>query len=82
MAILFLTTYVQQKEKTIPEEFCGSSTESYCESDKDCIETGCSGEICGNKKDSLIGTCQYKNCFENEKYNLNCKCIDNKCMWN
>ena len=37
-------------------EFCGISTFAYCDSDKDCITTGCNGEICTNVNDNIFST--------------------------
>ncbi len=73
------TTWTEETNKQ--NDFCGTSTKSYCESNQDCITGGCNGEICENTTDSVFSTCQALDCFDNRKYELNCKCINNECIW-
>lgn len=64
------------------EEFCGISTNGTCESDLECIETGCSGSTCQSKnEEEMMTTCEWKECYDNEKYGLSCQCIEGKCTW-
>ena len=62
------------------EKFCGSSSFSSCLNDDDCLIGGCSGQICGGEK--TFSTCEYRDCYNAEKYGLSCGCIDGKCSWN
>ena len=66
------------------EEFCGTSTESFCKKDSDCSPMGCSGQVCGNiKKDrDIVTTCDARPCYGASSYGLSCGCVANKCMWN
>lgn len=67
---------------TLEESFCGSSTYGSCSSDDDCIPGGCSGQVCQSKnEESIITTCEWRDCYDNEKYGLECKCLENKCQW-
>ncbi|MEM7819439.1 MAG: eight-cysteine-cluster domain-containing protein [Candidatus Aenigmatarchaeota archaeon] len=64
------------------EEFCGFSTDGNCYFDSDCILGGCSGQICQSKnEESIVTTCEFRECYDAEKYNLKCKCINLKCQW-
>ena len=62
--------------------FCGVSMKTACQADNDCKAGGCSGQVCEGKNENTITTCEYKDCFDAEKYNLKCKCVDRKCQWN
>ena len=63
-------------------EFCGRSTKGYCESDGDCMEGGCSGQVCQSKdEEEMITTCEWRDCYDAEEYGFNCTCVDNKCQW-
>jgi len=61
------------------EKFCGFSTYAKCRVDSDCQKGGCSGEVCGGKKERIVTPCLYKECYDNFGYS--CKCVDNKCQW-
>ena len=64
------------------EEFCGTSSYSTCSAENDCIEAGCSSQICQSKtEEPVFTTCEYRDCYNPELYNLECKCIENKCQW-
>jgi eight-cysteine-cluster-containing protein len=64
------------------EEFCGSSTYAECTSNDDCVDAGCSGQICkGKDEPGGITTCEFRECYNNEKYDLTCQCINNQCQW-
>jgi len=68
--------------KEPPKDFCGFSTYGYCMSDSDCVMGGCSNQICQSKNEEpIITTCEFKECYNYKKYNLKCRCIDNKCQW-
>lgn len=63
-------------------EFCGGSTSGFCSSSDDCVKGGCSSQVCQSKnEESAITTCEYKECYNPDIYNLECKCIDSKCEW-
>jgi len=63
-------------------DFCGLSTYDKCDSNKDCAPGGCSGQICLSKKqESLITTCEWKDCYQAEKYGLTCRCFNKQCQW-
>ncbi|MFB6075943.1 MAG: eight-cysteine-cluster domain-containing protein [Candidatus Aenigmatarchaeota archaeon] len=63
--------------------FCGSSTQETCSADADCVAGGCSGQVCQSKnEESIISTCEWKECYDNEKYGLSCQCVEGKCQWN
>ncbi len=69
-------------EKERDEEFCGSSTEYTCDSDNDCIQGGCSGQVCQGKKEAPVTTiCDYRECYNADNYGLECGCVENKCIW-
>jgi eight-cysteine-cluster-containing protein len=71
--------------------FCGSSTQGPCAGDSDCVTSGCSGQICQSvQEEPIITTCEYSDCFNAEKYGMECKCVASpttdaanagKCMW-
>lgn len=61
--------------------FCGLSTFSYCEKDDDCKIGGCSGQVCMGINENLFTTCEYRSCYDYRKYQMECKCFNNKCQW-
>lgn len=64
--------------------FCGASTYEACESETDCITGGCSSQICASKNGKIGGmatTCEFKDCYDSQKYGFGCTCIDKKCQW-
>lgn len=66
-----------------PEEFCGYSTFGSCVSDSECIPGGCSAQVClSRSEEPIMTTCEDKVCYESEKYNLTCNCVQGKCQWN
>ena len=80
--VIFIS--LDNKEKIISPnlEFCGKSTYSECSSDEDCIVTGCSSQICQSKHEELaITTCEFKDCYDANKFKLICKCFNNRCQW-
>jgi len=63
-------------------EFCGTSTYGACETDADCLRAGCSDSVCQSVgEESVITTCEFKECYNAEKYNARCVCLENKCQW-
>lgn len=66
-----------------PEQgFCGWSTEGICIVDEDCIAGGCSGQVCQSKSEEpIITTCEYRDCYNDKTYGVNCKCVNSKCQW-
>ncbi|HLC96580.1 MAG TPA: eight-cysteine-cluster domain-containing protein [Candidatus Nanoarchaeia archaeon] len=52
-----------------------------CDSDSDCLRSGCSGTICQPKDaEPIYTTCEYKAeyaCYDE----INCACINNRCWW-
>lgn len=75
---------INQTNQSINQSgFCGTSTMSACNSNLECTTGGCSGEICGSTKDSgSTSICIWKECFDDKKYNVSCKCLNRKCQWN
>ena len=70
------------KEKTTKAVFCGWSTEGDCFSDKDCMGGGCSGQVCQSiNEESVLTTCEYRDCYNSRAYALECRCVNNKCKW-
>jgi eight-cysteine-cluster-containing protein len=64
------------------EDFCGQSTNGSCKGSSDCVEDGCSGQICRSKtEDGTMTTCEMKSCYENNKYGLTCQCKNSQCQW-
>jgi len=65
------------------DKFCGTSTYGSCEINSDCKIGGCSSSVCQSKnEEDSITTCEYKDCYNNKKYNMQCVCKNNKCQWN
>lgn len=64
------------------DSFCGQSTFGRCSSDSDCQKGGCSGQVCQSKSEKpVITTCEFKDCYDAESYDLGCKCVEKKCQW-
>ena len=64
------------------DSFCGWSTNKECSSDSDCVAGGCSGQVCySSSEEPAITTCEYRDCYDAEKYGLSCGCVENKCRW-
>ncbi len=61
--------------------FCGSSTLAPCGSDGDCVAGGCSGQLCGGVDEDLTSTCEWRECYDNEPYGLECGCVQGECDW-
>ncbi|MCK4552752.1 eight-cysteine-cluster domain-containing protein [Candidatus Pacearchaeota archaeon] len=77
----FFTEIIPPTE--LSEDFCGLSTYGSCSSDFDCIKGGCSGQVCQSKNEEpIITTCEFRECYNAEKYDMQCKCVNEKCQWN
>ena len=64
------------------EGFCGTSTLGACSMDSDCVKGGCSGQVCQSKdEEQLATTCEYRDCYNDKDYGLECKCESDKCKW-
>jgi len=61
--------------------FCGTSIESPCSSDSDCLIGGCSAQVCGALGDDAVTTCEYRDCYDRAKYGVACGCVAQKCAW-
>ena len=62
--------------------FCGRSTGGPCRSDEDCIRGGCSGQVCQSKhEEPVVTTCEWKECYDAEKYGARCMCVNGRCQW-
>lgn len=62
--------------------FCGSSTKGECTTNTDCATGGCSSQICQSiNEESIISTCEYRDCYDAKKYNLECQCLNQQCQW-
>jgi len=62
--------------------FCGQSTYGECKSDKDCVKSGCSNQVCQSKyEEPVITTCEWKECYNYRSFGVDCKCIDERCQW-
>lgn len=73
----------QTQSKPQPAGFCGFSTNDSCETDTDCIKGGCSGQVCQSRSEEpLITTCEYRECYDAETFEVNCGCISGQCKWN
>jgi eight-cysteine-cluster-containing protein len=87
---IFLTSFVVAQsritshatEDNNEEEFCGTSTYGVCENQGDCIKSGCSSQVCqSTSEESAITTCEYRDCYDDEAYDAECRCAGNQCQW-
>ncbi|MBU4501571.1 MAG: eight-cysteine-cluster domain-containing protein [Nanoarchaeota archaeon] len=77
-------TFVEELDEPVEveEPFCGTSIGGKCESDDECVKGGCSSQLCESKNEEPLNTiCDYKECYNADKYGLSCKCVENKCQW-
>jgi eight-cysteine-cluster-containing protein len=66
----------------IPKDYTSGNSRfsrGTCAKDSDCFAGGCSGEVCGNEKDS-ISTCEYSEDFPSTK-RFECGCVNKVCGW-
>ena len=62
--------------------FCGTSTFGSCTSDSECVNDGCSGEVCrGFQEESRNTACIWRDCYDPNKYDATCACVEGKCQW-
>jgi eight-cysteine-cluster-containing protein len=62
--------------------FCGSSTKGVCETDEDCVVSGCSNQVCQSVNEELIvTTCGFLDCYDPDVYVVSCGCVNNECQW-
>ncbi|HEB72700.1 MAG TPA: eight-cysteine-cluster domain-containing protein [Nitrospirae bacterium] len=62
--------------------FCGESTKAVCSAGTDCIVGGCSSQVCqGANEPPIITTCEWTECYDAEKYNKACGCVESQCQW-
>jgi eight-cysteine-cluster-containing protein len=74
------------KELSLKEDlgnFCGTSTNEKCAESTDCIPGGCSGQVCmrAKQQEGITTSCEWKNCYADEKYGVFCDCIQSECVW-
>lgn len=63
------------------DDFCGYA-QGTCKTNSDCIVGGCSSQVCQSKsQDPVVTTCEFRECYKAEKYNLSCQCVENNCQW-
>jgi len=80
--VIFISLDSRKKILSPNLEFCRKSTYSECQSDDDCIVTGCFNQICQSKyEEMIVTTCEFRECFDASKFGVSCKCIDNMCQW-
>lgn len=62
--------------------FCGWSTGGECSSDEDCTVGGCSSQVCmAESEGGMVTTCEWRNCYDADAYDLSCKCVGGECRW-
>ncbi|GEM_PF-421980 len=62
--------------------FCGRSTYGSCKTNNDCETGGCSGQVCQSKKEERMATtCEWRECYDDEAYNIRCGCREGQCQW-
>ena len=73
----------EDEEPELPvEEFCGWSTNGSCSSDSGCTTGGCSGQVCQSiNEEPVVTTCEYRECYDDEAYGLECGCVNGQCQW-
>ncbi len=79
LGLILISGCIKQAPK---EGFCGSSSYESCNINSDCKMGGCSNQLCRSKSgDPVVTICDYKECYDSDKYNLECGCVDSKCQW-
>jgi eight-cysteine-cluster-containing protein len=64
------------------KEFCGWTTNGACQVDDDCQMSGCSKQVCMAKAEGeVITICEFKDCYQAEKYQKSCGCVAGTCQW-
>jgi len=80
-SVIFVTLEGKRRVLLPKTGFCGFSTYGYCRSDTDCIVSGCSGQVCSSKNESIFTTCEWKECYDSRRFGLECRCVSNACQW-
>jgi eight-cysteine-cluster-containing protein len=70
-----------QSPQKDPAAFCGSSTYASCSSDSDCSVGGCSVQLCKGKSQSMVTTCEVRDCYSAGDYGTGCACANHVCQW-
>jgi eight-cysteine-cluster-containing protein len=82
IAKAILESFEFARPSKIDKGFCGRSTNGTCSSDEDCLAGGCSGQVCQSKdEEPVITTCEYRDCYNAQAYDLTCGCLNKKCQW-
>lgn len=69
-------------EEETSKEYYGSSTHYACETDGDCLVSGCNAEVCqGVEEESVMTSCVYPEELLPKDLNYSCSCVDGKCQW-
>ena len=64
------------------EEYYGSSTNYPCESDEDCLISGCNSEICqGADEETMASICIFPEEPLPQDLGYSCGCFDGQCQW-
>ena len=70
-------------EEAEKEAYYGSYTSGPCETNNDCIVSGCNNEICQSKnEDPLSSICLVTEDPPPQELGYECQCVENKCEWN
>jgi len=78
------TTSVTINATVLPDlgGFCGTSMRAVCSSDSDCVAGGCSNHVCyGKNEPPSATTCEWRDCYDAQKYSVSCGCVAQKCAW-
>ena len=71
-------TFVEETE----DEFYGSSTNFPCETDEECITSGCNSEICGGEQEEgFASICLFPEHPLPQDLGYVCGCFENECQW-
>jgi eight-cysteine-cluster-containing protein len=85
LAVLVIVIYFSAPKNNTnlpPDDFCGWSTYGSCLSDSDCQKGGCSGQVCQSESEEpVITTCEFRECYNAELYEVYCKCSEDACQW-
>ncbi|MFN3803555.1 MAG: eight-cysteine-cluster domain-containing protein [Pyrobaculum sp.] len=80
--VIFMVITMKNPQPDGGTEFCGWSTGGKCVTDLDCVVDGCSGQVCRSTyEDPVITTCEWKECYNAERYGVRCRCIEGRCRW-
>ncbi|MBD3210150.1 eight-cysteine-cluster domain-containing protein [Candidatus Micrarchaeota archaeon] len=62
--------------------FCGWSTNGSCNESADCMVGGCSGQVChSDSGEAPVTTCEWRDCYDADAYNVTCGCVQGECRW-